>query len=114
MILCHIFRLNIRTDGIDRIMAAYKQTISQNGNLTTKDKIIWKNVRTFQKLMAKKKMNILKMNMEYEKNKAKKYSLSIKRQDVKKKNHLQMYLCLDRKKEELHKSIRRRVAKKIL
>ena len=50
----HFPSLNIRTDGIDRIMAAYKQTISQNGNLTTKDKIIWKNVRVFIKLMAEK------------------------------------------------------------
>ena len=45
----HFPALNIRTNGIDRIMTAYKMTISESGNLTTKDKIIWKNVRTFIK-----------------------------------------------------------------
>lgn len=50
----HFPALNIRTNGIDRIMSAYKLTISESGNLTTKNKIIWKNVRTFIKKLADK------------------------------------------------------------
>ena len=50
----HFPALNIRTDGIDRIMSAYKQTISESGNLTTRDTIIWRSVRTFIKILADK------------------------------------------------------------
>ena len=59
----HFPALNIRTDGIDRIMSAYKQTISQSGNLTTKTKS-YESVRTFIKIIQTKNMNILKENTE--------------------------------------------------
>ncbi len=50
--LPHFPALNIRTDGITRVTAAYKQTISKTGNLTKDGKIIWKNMRHFIKILA--------------------------------------------------------------
>ena len=50
--LPHFPALNIRTDGIDRITSAYKQTISKNGNITNGDKIVWKNMRAFFNILA--------------------------------------------------------------
>lgn len=50
----HFPALNIRTEGIDRIMSAYKQTLAESGNLTTRDNIVWKNVRTFIRILAEK------------------------------------------------------------
>ncbi len=50
--LPHFPALNIRTDGIDRITSAYKQTISKNGNITKGDKIVWKNMRAFFSILA--------------------------------------------------------------
>ena len=50
--LPHFPALNIRTDGIDRITSAYKQTICQHGNITNGDKIVWKNMRGFFSILA--------------------------------------------------------------
>lgn len=48
----HFPALNIRTNGIRRITAAYKETLSKSGNLTTPTGIIWKNVRVFVSILA--------------------------------------------------------------
>lgn len=45
--LPHFPALNIRTDGITRITAAYKETVSKCGNLTNKKGIIWNHFKTF-------------------------------------------------------------------
>lgn len=50
--LPHFPTLNIRTDGISRITAAYKETLAKAGNLTSKDGIIWKNIRLFVTILA--------------------------------------------------------------
>lgn len=50
--LPHFPALNIRTDGIDRITSAYKQTISKHGNITNGDKIVWKNMRGFFNILS--------------------------------------------------------------
>ena len=48
----HFPALNIRTDGISRITAAYKETLSKSGNLTSETSIIWKNVRMVISILA--------------------------------------------------------------
>jgi 5'-3' exonuclease len=50
--LPHFPALNIRTDGIDRITSAYKQTISSHGNITNGDNIVWKNMRAFFNILS--------------------------------------------------------------
>ena len=50
--LPHFPALNIRTDGIDRITSAYKQTISTHGNITNGDKIIWRTMRALFNVLA--------------------------------------------------------------
>ena len=50
--LPHFPALNIRTDGIDRITSAYKQTIRTHGNITNGDRIIWKNMRALFNVLA--------------------------------------------------------------
>lgn len=50
--LPHFPSLNIRTDGINRLTAAYKITLSKSGNLTSETGIIWKNVRLFVTILA--------------------------------------------------------------
>lgn len=50
--LPHFPALNIRTDGIDRITSAYKQTVSVHGNITRGDKIVWKNMRALFTTLA--------------------------------------------------------------
>lgn len=49
----HFPALNIRTDGMDRIMSAYKQTLSRTrGNLTGERGIVWRNVRVMIMILA--------------------------------------------------------------
>jgi len=50
--LPHFPALNIRTDGITRITAAYKETLSKCGNLTNKSGIIWKHFKTFITILS--------------------------------------------------------------
>lgn len=50
--LPHFPALNIRTNGISRLTAAYKETLSKSGNLTSETGIIWKNVRVFVSILA--------------------------------------------------------------
>lgn len=45
--LPHFPALNIRTDGITRITAAYKETVSKYGNLTNNRGIIWNHFKPF-------------------------------------------------------------------
>ena len=61
--LPHFPALNIRTDGIDRITSAYKQTISKNGNIINGDKIVWKNIELFSIFLLMKKKNIFRPSM---------------------------------------------------
>lgn len=56
----HFPALNIRTDGIDRLMSAYKYIVSKHGNLTTSDKINWRNVRKFIKYLAENEEKYIK------------------------------------------------------
>jgi 5'-3' exonuclease len=49
----HFPALNIRTDGMERIMSAYKQTLSRTrGNLTSETGIVWRNVRVMIMILA--------------------------------------------------------------
>ena len=50
--LPHFPALNIRTEGISRLTAAYKVTLSKSGNLTSETGIVWKNVRMFVSILA--------------------------------------------------------------
>lgn len=51
--LPHFPTLNIRTTGIDRMLSAYKVTLSKSKeNLTSNEGIVWKNVRTFVSVLA--------------------------------------------------------------
>lgn len=49
----HFPALNIRTDGMDRIMSAYKQMLTRTrGNLTSETGIVWRNVRVMIMILA--------------------------------------------------------------
>lgn len=50
--LPHFPSLNIRTDGIDRISCAYKETLEKCGHLTNNSTIIWKNMQFFIKYLS--------------------------------------------------------------
>ena len=51
--LPHFPALNIRTDGINRITAAYQMTLKKVGNLTNNNNINWKNLQVFIEILSK-------------------------------------------------------------
>jgi 5'-3' exonuclease len=70
----HFPALNLRTNGIDNILEAYKQTIGgTNENLTNGKIIYWKNVRKLVKFLADNELTFFKyehkIRDKYEKNK---------------------------------------------
>lgn len=97
----HFPALNIRTDGIDRIMSAYKQTLSISGNLTTRNKIIWKNVRTFIKILADKEEEYIEREHGIREKQSKNVHYRSRNEGESKEQQSFMNIpLLDRKKEE--------------
>lgn len=58
--LPHFPSLNIRTDGIARITAVYKDTLSKYGNLTNEKGIIWKHFKIFISKLSDNEENYIK------------------------------------------------------
>lgn len=97
----HFPALNIRTEGIDRIMSAYKQTLANSGNLTTRDKIVWKNVRTFIRILAEKEHEYIEREHGIREKQAKNIQYRSRDNDVSKEEQSFTNVpMLDRKKEE--------------
>lgn len=58
--LPHFPSLNIRTDGITRITAAYKETLSNAGNLTNSKGIVWKHFTLFINILSENEEKYVK------------------------------------------------------
>ena len=59
--LPHFPALNIRTEGINRLIGAYKTVFTCEGQTLTKDRVIvWKNVRKFIEYLAKNELTYIK------------------------------------------------------
>lgn len=85
--LPHFPALNIRTNGIDRLITAYKQEISsKNLNLTDGKNIIWKNMRKLVSILAESEHEYIKEEY-YNRNKFKQHKQreNIKNEDIEKK-----------------------------
>tara|TARA_Y100000816_G_scaffold291702_1_gene283958 strand:+ start:1243 stop:2832 length:1590 start_codon:yes stop_codon:yes gene_type:complete len=57
--LPHFPALNIRTEGIDRLLGAYRMVCGRGDGLTKGDKIIWKNVRRLVSSLANKEYEFI-------------------------------------------------------
>jgi 5'-3' exonuclease len=60
----HFPALNIRTGGIDKLLNAYKATMTENECLTDGKKIFWKNVRKFVQYLANLEEDYIKNEMK--------------------------------------------------
>lgn len=65
--LPHFPALNIRTEGIDRLLCAYQEVCSEKESLTHGNKIIWRNVKRLVSNLAKNEHTFILQ--EYEKRK---------------------------------------------
>lgn len=93
--LPHFPSLNIRTDGISYILDAYKLTLLKKGNLTTNNKIIWKNFQYFINLLSSQEEDYFKL----EHNKREKMSLKIDKNSIEEKDRYLNLPLLNRNKE---------------